>query len=125
MNAEGLTIEDVRERTRDLFGFGPEDDLSYIDEAYLNSDFVGMTDNKLDIPRVVYGHRVSYGSNSTGPTYLLSSGNGDQWDTTPNACGGGGKWLSQASWHHENTDFYCGGSGQPAYRRVSKFTYAG
>jgi hypothetical protein len=126
MNHENLSIEEIREKTREAFGFGPDDDLSYIDEGYLKEDFVGMQEDAIDIPRVVYGHRVSYGSNSSGPTYLLRSGSGNgNWDTNLSGCGGARKWLSQTLWRHDNTSTYCGGSGQPAYRRVSKFTYVG
>lgn len=128
MNSENLSLEEIREKTREQLGFSPEDDLSYIDEEYITGPFVGMPEDMTNMPTVVYGNRVSYGSNGGGPTYLISSGNSDDpndWDTSENACGQARKWMSQAYWHHDNTGTYCGGSEQPAYRRVSRFTYSG
>lgn len=118
-----LTLDEVKQKTKEVLGLSDDEDLSYIDEDYFadESDVQGELDALL-IPSPCYGHRVSYGHREgVGPTYELSTAVG--WATSEGAaCGNARGWLAQSMWHHSNTGTYCGGSGQPAYRRVSRFT---
>ena len=128
MTTEKLSIEEIREKTRAMLGLTDDDDLSDITEDYINAQAEALPmDEALDFPRTMYGTRVSYGHRpGYGPTYEFSCaapGNGN-WPDRPNeACGSYRWWAAHSHWNHYNEDRYCGGSGQPAFRRVARFVY--
>jgi len=123
-----MTIEEMKLKTREMLGLSEEDDLSFIDDDFINADAntneKSLAENLIPSPN--YGTKLAYGHrDGVGPTYEFSGGR-PSWATNVNdACLGGRWWLSQRLWNHANTSSYCGGSGQPAFRRIAKFTYNG
>lgn len=123
MKKTEMSIAEIKAKTREILGVSDDEDLAYIDEEYLSQDFKPMPTDGV-IPRIVYGSRVSYGHrDGVGPTYEIMSGSTTWAERADQACGRFGYWLAQSHWNHDNTDTYCGGSGQPAYRRVSRFIF--
>ena len=123
-----LTIIEMKLKTREMLGLSEDEDLSFIDDDFINADAntneKSVAENLIPSPN--YGTQLAYGHrDGVGPTYEFRGGS-PSWATNVNdACKGGRWWLSQSLWNHDNESSYCGGSGQPAFRRISKFTYTG
>lgn len=126
-----LSIDEMKSKTSEMLGLSEGEDLSFIDEDFLNADAIGISSMKeLNlIPNPNYGYQLAYGHRQgVGPTYEFKCGRGG-WAPNINSVwcyeGVTRGWLAQSVWDHRNLDSYCVGSGQPAHRQVAEFTFTG
>ena len=123
-----VSLDEIKTKTRELLGMGPDEDLPHVTEDFLGAEAQALptADAAADFPRRIYGAHVAYGHrDGVGPTYEFTAGvGGSNYPTSPGqACGSVRWWAAQSHWRHINENSYCGGSGQPAYRRIARFEY--
>jgi hypothetical protein len=120
-----MTLQEVKEKTMEILGTSNPDDVAYITQELIDSNFEDEDDFSEEVDEsgltrtVIYGHNMSYCWRDGQYHYCYQRGN-NPGSSISNACGHNNKKVPWDSWDHESTGRNCGHGGTE-HKAIIKF----